>query len=51
MTAPEFTEQNRKRIEEAYCSQVGEQLKFTVRELENIELTDRGKLKMLESKL
>lgn len=51
MTAPGFTEKNRMEIEKAYTGKVGDEVQFTVQEVDDIPLTARGKLKLLDSRL
>jgi len=51
MPAPRFTEQDRALIEAAYRDKVGGEIHFEIRLVEDIPLTARGKLKMLDSHL
>ena len=51
MVAPAFSETDRLVIEKAYQNKVGQELTFTARVVEDIPLTARGKLKLLESSL
>lgn len=51
MTSPEFTEGDRHAIESAYRAKVGEELSFAVQLVDDIPLTARGKLKMLDSRI
>lgn len=51
MAAPRFTEQDRALIEAAYRDKVGGEVRFEIRLVEDIPLTARGKLKMLDSLL
>ena len=49
MTAPGFNEKDKMSIEIAYNKKVGEEVQFLVQVVEDIPLTPRGKLKMLDS--
>ena len=49
--APEFTEQDRMAIEEAYKAKVGDEVQFNVVVVDEISLTVRGKSKMVDSRL
>ncbi len=51
MIAPGFTEADRLGIERAYRDKVAGQLEISVRIVEDIPLTERGKLKLLDSEL
>lgn len=51
MVAPEFTERDRAAIEGTYRTKVGEEVEFQVVEVDEIPLTVRGKLKMLDSRI
>ena len=51
MGAPSFSERDRFAIESAYQAKVGDEVEFTVALVENIPLTARGKVKVLESRL
>jgi len=51
MVAPEFTERDRAAIERAYEMKVGEEVQFKIKVVDEIPLTARGKLKMLDSRL
>lgn len=51
MVAPEFTELDRTQIEKAYQNKVGMEIQFKVQIVDEIPLTARGKLKMLDSRL
>ncbi|MCP4642683.1 MAG: phenylacetate--CoA ligase family protein, partial [bacterium] len=51
MTAPDFTERDRLAIESAYCLKVQGEMQFTVEIVDDIPLTARGKLKLLDSRL
>lgn len=51
MVAPEFTEHDRIAIERAYEAKVGEEVRFKINIVDEIPLTARGKLKMLDSQL
>jgi len=51
MVLPEFTEQDRDTIEAAYNAKAGDEVRFTVRIAEEIPLTARGKLRLLDSRL
>ena len=51
MVAPEFTERDRLSIESAYGAKVGEEVQFKINVVDEIPLTKRGKLKMLDSRL
>jgi phenylacetate-CoA ligase len=51
VVAPQFTEQDRMAIERAYKSKVGDELQINVVVVDEIPLTIRGKLKMLDSPL
>lgn len=51
MVAPEFTEQDRSAIEEAYKLKVGDEVQFNVVVVDGIPLTVRGKSKMVDSRL
>ena len=51
MAAPEFTEGDRQAIEAAYRDKVGEEVRFIVQLVDDIPLTARGKLKMLDSRV
>jgi len=51
VVAPDFGEEDRRRIEEAYAAKTGEELTLRVAVVDNIPLTERGKLQRLVSKL
>ena len=51
MAAPEFAERDRMAIEIAYKIKVGEEVQFIIKTVEDIPLTARGKLKMLDSRI
>ena len=51
MVAPEFTEGDRQAIEATYRAKVGEEVRFIVQLVDDIPLTARGKLKMLDSRV
>lgn len=51
MVAPEFTERDATEIEMAYENKVGEELRFKLKVVDEIPLTARGKLKLLDSRL
>lgn len=51
MVAPEFTEQDRMAIEKAYAVKVGKEVQFEIKVVDEIPLTARGKLKILDSQL
>lgn len=51
MVAPGFSEQNRLAIEKAYKEKVGDEVDFKIQVVDEIPLTGRGKLKMLDSRL
>ena len=51
MVAPDFTEFDRAAIERAYEDKVGEEVQFKIKVVDEIPLTARGKLKMLDSRL
>ncbi len=51
MVAPGFTDQDRTAIEMAYDAKVGNEVQFNVKVVDDIPLTMRGKLKILDSKL
>ncbi len=51
MANPEFTERDRMAIQAAYQSKVGDELQFNVVVVDDIPLTARGKLKVIESRL
>lgn len=51
MVAPEFTERDRAAIERAYGAKVGEEVQFKIKVVDDIPLTARGKLKMLDSQI
>jgi len=51
MVAPGFGEEDRLQIERAYRDKVRDQLRLSVKIVGDIPLTDRGKLKLLDSKL
>jgi len=51
MVSPQFTEGDRLDIEHAYLDKIGTDLALTVNIVEDIPLTSRGKLKLLDSKL
>ena len=51
MVAPGFTEGDRQAIEAAYRDKVGEEVRFIVQLVDDIPLTARGKLKMLDSRV
>lgn len=51
MAAPEFAEGDRQAIEAAYRDKVGEEVRFEIQLVEDIPLTARGKLKMLDSQV
>ena len=48
---PDFTEADRLAIAEAYAKKVGREVEFIVRVVDSIPLTERGKLKLLDSRL
>jgi phenylacetate-CoA ligase len=48
MPAPGFTEADERAILGAFANKVGDELLFTIEVVENIPLTDRGKLKLLD---
>lgn len=48
MVAPEFTELDRLKIEAAYNAKVGDEVKFKAIVVDDIPLTIRGKLKLLD---
>jgi phenylacetate-CoA ligase len=51
MVAPEFTEKDRVAIESAYQDKVGDEVRFEVQIVQDIPLTTRGKLKLLDSRI
>ena len=51
MAAPEFAERDRMAIEVAYKTKVGDEVQFLIKTVDNIPLTARGKLKMLDSRI
>lgn len=51
MTTPEFSENDRLLIDAAYKKKVGEEVQFVITIVDDIPLTARGKLKMLDSRL
>jgi len=51
MASPEFTDQDHMAIESAYKKKVGEEVQFIINVVDDIPLTKRGKLKMLDSRL
>jgi phenylacetate-CoA ligase len=51
MAAPGFTETDRKAIEVAYKNKVGNEVDFVVQIVQDIPLTGRGKLKLLDSRI
>jgi len=51
MVAPGFTDEDRTTIEKAYDAKVGNEVQFNVKVVDDIPLTMRGKLKILDSKL
>lgn len=51
MTTPEFTEDDRVLIDAAYRQKVGDEVQFVITIVDDIPLTARGKLKMLDSRL
>ena len=51
MVAPEFSEEDRRRLEGAYAAKVSDELDFRVEVVDEIPLTARGKLQMLVSTL
>ncbi len=51
MTQPDFTGQDLRRIEQAYASKTHRCLELRIRIVDNIELTARGKYKMLDSRI
>lgn len=51
VAAPDFTEQDRLLIEKAYNSLGADDIRFIIRIVDNIPLTERGKLKLLDSRL
>lgn len=51
MVAPQFTEGDRLAIERAYRDKVGCEIQFKILVVDDISLTTRGKLKMLDSKV
>lgn len=51
MVVPEFTERDRTDIAKAYDAKVGNEVQFHVKVVEEIPLTTRGKLKILDSQL
>jgi phenylacetate-CoA ligase len=48
---PEFTEHDRRMIADAFGRKVGREIDFVVRVVSDIPLTERGKLKLLDSRL
>ncbi|NOQ50959.1 MAG: phenylacetate--CoA ligase family protein, partial [Desulfuromonadaceae bacterium] len=51
IVAPNFTERDHRAIERAYENKVGEEVQFKIKVVDEIPLTARGKLKMLDSRL
>ena len=51
MSAPGFAERDRVAIETAYKDKVGEEVDFKIQVVDDIPLTGRGKLKMLDSRI
>jgi phenylacetate-CoA ligase len=51
MVSPEFTENDRLAVENAYSGKVGNELTVVARVVEDIPLTQRGKLKLLISEI
>lgn len=51
MVRPRFSEPDAHRIAKAYRDKVGDELDLSVRIVDNIPLTDRGKLRLLDSTL
>jgi len=51
MPAPDFTDQDRARIETAYREKLGNEVEMRVEPVADIPLTQRGKLRMLVSRL
>jgi phenylacetate-CoA ligase len=51
VAAPNFTENDRSSIEDAYRKKVGTEVIFSVKVVPEIPLTQRGKLKLLDSRL
>jgi len=51
MVGPDFSEQDSLRLQKAYSQKAGEEITFTIKKVEDIPLTNRGKLKILDSKL
>ena len=51
MVTPDFTDRDRLAIERAYERKVGEEVQFKSKVVDEIPLTVRGKLKMLDSRL
>jgi len=51
LVSPDFIEQDRVAIEAAYNDKVGEEVQFKIEVVDEIPLTARGKLKMLDSRL
>lgn len=51
MGAPDFSERDRLAIESAYRAKVGDEVQFKVAVVEDIPLTARGKLRLLDSQL
>ena len=47
----DFTEADRRAIADAYARKLGREVEFTVRVVDSIPLTSRGKLKLLDSRL
>ncbi len=48
---PEYTARDRDMIERAYAGKAGDEVSFKVREVSELTLTERGKLKLLVSRL
>jgi len=51
MGAPGFSDLDRIALHDAYHAKVGDEIEFVVQPVQDIPLTTRGKLKMLDSKL
>jgi len=51
MAAPNFTEDDKIAVENAYNNKAGSEVKFNVKVVKDIPLTSLGKLKLLDSKL
>jgi phenylacetate-CoA ligase len=51
VVAPGFSETDSRAIQSAYLDKVGDEVEFVVKVVQDIPLTERGKLKLLDSSL